>query len=539
VDITLSEAFTFFLSARQRNFYARIISALIRQEAPGYGTVGVGISKDGRFVFYYDPAFIATLSLPKFLLILEHEVYHLVLGHIPRFLDLMSALQSEEEKRRFRAVMNVACDCAGNELMRSEKDFDKIYGQWFYQSETNPHGFLIPEKFHMERNQPFEIYQFTMLGQLQKATQDLGDVGEMTTYSVPIDPDADGQPEPQEGEDEAQGSGGSPEDGQDEEQPGEGQGDGQGQGEGEDEQDGSSGGQGDQEGDQGQQPGQGSGQGQGQPQPGQGGGQGQSQEQGPVAVLERYFNGQTGGAHGFWEEHLKDKNPDELQGLAERLRHEAKSFIRKAVHDHVKSRGTIPAGMKELIEKFLATPTIPWPQLLRSVCVRTRQTKVSRGMARPSRRMHGIHGVLPFPGRARDNRFTIWYALDTSGSMSTDDLIMGLAEVLNLVRTESDVTVVVMYCDAHLHVMYDVESTDDVDFNVVGRGGTDFNPPFIKLREMMHTDKAPDVLIYATDGYAPAPAPENRVPIPVIWLITPDGVEPSPDYGIHIRMEPF
>lgn len=524
MDITLSEAFTYFLSARQRNFYARIISALIRREAPGLGTVAVGISKDGKFVFYYDSDFVASLSLPKFLLILEHEVYHLLLGHIPRFLDLMSALQSDEEKRRFRAVMNVACDCAGNELMRSEKDFDDNYGQWFYQSEDNPQGFLIPEKFHLERNQPFEIYQFQLLSQLNKAVQDLGEGLEMTTYSVPINPDAGGQP--QRGDDEGEGQGGGQGEDDDQKQPQDGQGGAGGQGKDEDDQDGQGGGEGQ---DKPQEGGQSSDQG--------GGGQGEAQ--GPVAILERYFNGQAGGSHQFWEQNLQDKTPEELQGLAERLRHEAKGIVRKAVNDHVKSRGTIPAGMQELIEQFLATPTIPWPQLLRSLCMRTRQTKLSRGMARPSRRMHGIHGVLPFPGRARDNRFTIWYALDTSGSMSHDDLAMGLTEILNIISTEPDVTLMVMYCDAHLHVTYDVESIHDVDFKVVGRGGTDFNPPFIKLREMMHTDKAPDVLVYATDGYAPAPDPENRVPIPVIWLITPDGTEPSPDYGIHIRMEPF
>jgi len=151
--------------------------------------------------------------------------------------------------------------------------------------------------------------------------------------------------------------------------------------------------------------------------------------------------------------------------------------------------------------------------------------------------MFGIKGVLPFPGRARDNRFTIWYALDTSGSMSHDDLARGLAESINIVKTEPDVKLMVLYCDAELHVTYDVKSVSDVDFNVVGRGGTDFNPPFIKLREMMHTDKAPDVLCFTTDGYAPAPEPENRVPIPVIWLLTPQGAEPSPDYGIHLHME--
>ena len=123
--------------------------------------------------------------------------------------------------------------------------------------------------------------------------------------------------------------------------------------------------------------------------------------------------------------------------------------------------------------------------------------------------------------------------------MSTDDLMMALRELLNIVKTESDVKLMVMYCDAALHVTYKVKSESDVDFQIKGRGGTDFNPPFIKVRELLKGDNAPDILIYATDGYAPAPSPDNRVPIPVVWLVTPDGTLPSEDYGIHIRMEPF
>jgi len=484
VDITLTEAFTFFLSARQKNFYARVISALIRQEVPNLGTVGVGISEDGRFVFYYDPAFVATLNIPKFLLILEHEVYHLILAHIPRAMDLMSTVQSTEEEERYDAAMPIAWDCAVNELMRAEEGFDQAYGRWFYKSEENPHAFLIPETFYMDRNQPFEVYQFALLSRMQEDEEESG----ATTYSVPVDAAANGS--------EANGGSGGDEGGEA----------------------GDEGSGGDEGGEAG----------------GEAGG-----GKGATAVLKRIFQDHAGDAHKFWDANLKNKSSEELQGLAERLRHDAKSLVQKAIHDHDKSRGTIPGAMQELIDALLVVPTIPWPQVLRSVCMRTRQTKVSRGMSRPSRRMHGVHGVLPFPGRARDNKFTLWYVLDTSGSMHKADLAMGLAELINITRSEPEVSIAVMYCDAHLHVTYDVKRVSDVDFNVVGRGGTNFNPPFIKLREMMHTDKAPDAIVYCTDGYAPAPAPENRVPIPVIWLITPRGVEPSPDYGIHIRMEPF
>jgi predicted metal-dependent peptidase len=195
--------------------------------------------------------------------------------------------------------------------------------------------------------------------------------------------------------------------------------------------------------------------------------------------------------------------------------------------------------MKELIEAMLRPPTVPWPELLRNFCVKTRQTKIGRGMSRPNRRMHGIPGVLPFPGRARDRKFTIYFALDTSGSMSSEDCKMGLTELCHLAKADQDITIMAMYCDTRIGKLYKVESVDDVDWEIVGRGGTDFNEPFIKIQQLLRSDKAGDILVYVTDGYAPDPAPENRVPIPVVWLITPDGTIPSPNYGVHIKMEPF
>lgn len=483
MNVTLSEAFTYLLSVKQRNFYARIISALIRKEVPGLGTMAVGATSDGKLCFCYDPEFVSKIHMQELVLICEHEIYHLILDHIPRYLDLISALQTDEERRRFQAVMNIAADCAANEMMRSEKDFDKKYGKWFLPRAFSaaqaqdpsqppdpsqkpvyePKGAIIPETLDLPRRQPYEVYQFKLLKKLRKTSKKLNETYKLDLYTLPL--------------------------------PG-----------------------GNQEGDK----------------KNQGGGN-QS-----VAILEAYFDAMTGNAHQLWNEAAESKNPEELQGLADRIRQDTKNTVREAVNEHVKSRGVIPSGIKELIDKLLAPPVVPWPKLLRDVCVRTQQTKIERGMARPSRRCYGVPGRLPFPGRARDNKFTIGFALDTSGSMQKEELSRGLGELLNIVRTEPDSTLWVMYCDADIHEVYEVNSVEDIKFEVSGRGGTEFDPVFIKVRDMLKTsDRAVDILVYATDGYAPAPRPENRIPIPVVWLVTPGGRIPSEDYGIHIVMEPY
>lgn len=459
---TLSDTFTYLVSAQQRNFYARLISSMVRVQKPGLGTMAVGIDKVGKFILFFDPEFIKNSSFYQLVMVCQHEVLHLLLGHIPRFLNVLSGLTDALEQAKFRSVMNVATDCAANELIRATPKFkDQPEYPYFMGCQENDfRGALLPDEFQLPVDESMELYLYTLLSKIEDHIDTAPDGSKLHTLAVPHE-------------------------------------------------------------DQGRGP-------QGEITKGQTG----------MVSLDRIFENRTGNPHKTWEEALEGLSPEELQGIAEKVKQETRNIIRQAVSS-IKDRGTVPGEVRDLIESWLRPPTIPWPEVLRALCQRTRQTKVGRGMARPSRRSHGIPGILPFPGRARDRKFTIAYALDTSGSMSTDDLQLALGELLGIACADSDVSITVMYCDSRLHITYDVKSPGDVDWGVVGRGGTDFNPPFLKIQELMHTDKAPDIFIYATDGFAPAPAPENRITIPVVWLLTPDGVVPSPDYGIHIRMEPF
>lgn len=138
------------------------------------------------------------------------------------------------------------------------------------------------------------------------------------------------------------------------------------------------------------------------------------------------------------------------------------------------------------------------------------------------RRLSQLKRIPPFPGIRHSNKFTIVYAVDTSGSMSSDDLKLGLSELQHIQKSDSEVRIVVMQADAQVAHEYEINATDEIDFKIYGRGGTDFEPVFERVQELLHSsEKAPDILIYATDGYAPPPS--IKLPIPVVWLITPTG----------------
>ena len=113
--------------------------------------------------------------------------------------------------------------------------------------------------------------------------------------------------------------------------------------------------------------------------------------------------------------------------------------------------------------------------------------------------------------------------IDTSGSL-TDDLFALISSELARMSKDFDVTVV--ECDAKIHEVYKCRPINSVQ----GRGGTDLRPPFEKGFLRQHR---PDLLVYFTDGYGPAPDDKPR--IPVIWCLTPDGKQPA-EWGRVIRM---
>ena len=438
----LGDVIMYWLQPQFRSLAASVIEALHRVNVPGFGTMGVGVSKEGRMCLFYDEDMVSKMPLQELLLTFTHELIHILNDHIPRCVELMSTLRTKKEKARFKAVQNIAADLATNEVMRLEPGFDDKYKDWFFGSDkTDGRLFLTPETYKMPRAQPYEVYQFGLLQQL----------------------------------DQRSGGGGGSE----------------------------------------------------------GGGCGSEQE-----LRDQFTDSRGGDPHAHWRKFIKGRTSEELVSMAEELRHQARDTVEKALAQHEKARGVTPAYLKERIEAFLKPPVIPWPVLLRRMCIRTKQRKSARGMQRPNRRLHEIDDILPYPGKKYDNKFTIVFTIDTSGSMSHDDLKLAMEELLSLATSESDVYIWVMQCDSKVAYVKPAESVSDIDFDMVGRGGTDFDPVFVKTKELLKTSmQKPDVLVYATDGYAPEPKPEVRVPIPVVWLITPGGKMPSPGYGLHLPME--
>ena len=120
-------------------------------------------------------------------------------------------------------------------------------------------------------------------------------------------------------------------------------------------------------------------------------------------------------------------------------------------------------------------------------------------------------------------RIHVMYAIDTSGSMSDEDVAEGLSQIKHIVSDYANWTVQFITCDVGVETVgvYHSENGDEFgDFcTEFGRGGgTDMNPIIEHANEV---DDPPDVVVIHTDGYLTQQISDSD--IPVIVVVTESG----------------
>lgn len=181
--------------------------------------------------------------------------------------------------------------------------------------------------------------------------------------------------------------------------------------------------------------------------------------------------------------------------------------------------GLLPGMVRASVEELIADlePTVDWRRTMRIFQNSARRTRIKNTMRRPSKR----YGT--FPGtKVRPNQDLV-VAVDTSGSISNDDLADFFAEVKGIWRQGADLTVV--ECDQAVQHVWQYTGGGPPEV-VHGRTGTAFDPVFAWVRDR---GRRPDGVIYLTDGYARTP--ELNPGCPVLWVITPDGDAENLGFG--------
>lgn len=220
--------------------------------------------------------------------------------------------------------------------------------------------------------------------------------------------------------------------------------------------------------------------------------------------------------HSGWD----NADKDEADGNEEVVR----QAVRQAMNRAESKGGTMAGYMNgELIDKLrelTREKTVPFERIFRRFV--GSHTKMSRRptMAKISRRRK-----VP-PGLTRDRALRILWAQDDSGSVPVEARALCRGELWNANRDENTT---ILFQRFTYGLSGPLLNLDEVPFEKVmhqANGGTDFQAVCDQADEL-----GVDLLIIATDGYAPTP---RKPRTPVGWVLTNCGQEHP--WGMTIRL---
>ena len=232
----------------------------------------------------------------------------------------------------------------------------------------------------------------------------------------------------------------------------------------------------------------------------------EAKEDGTCPSLEnllKQMDGTTQYDHMTWDEF------DELSEADKRLiEKQVEHQLRETNDTTIKRHGHIPGELADILERILnpEPPSFPWKQYLRRFVGNS-----SISYTKKLRRKYNKRYVEN-PGLKIKFKNHICVGVDTSGSVSNDELKEFMNELCHMHKTGHQITVV--QCDTQINSIEVFNPKKDWD--IKGRGGTDFQPVVDHYNEKgVYT-----ALIYLTDGeaYTPENCPKNA-----LWVHSSSG----------------
>jgi predicted metal-dependent peptidase len=206
---------------------------------------------------------------------------------------------------------------------------------------------------------------------------------------------------------------------------------------------------------------------------------------------------------------------------------EIQSDVMRAAQQATHMRGTVPSDIEDYLGELMK-PTLKFTDIVRSACLKKCQDAgLKNDWKRFRRRYLPYKMYLP----KRHTHKPRWLAMiDTSGSMSQDDLTYGISQ-LKVLGNHTEGFIVP--CDANVDwgSVTSVKNLDDLKrTKIVGRGGTVFDDFFREFPE--HLGLEFDCVVIITDGDCGDVPVKLRPPLDVVWVITrKDRAEFKPTFG--------
>lgn len=176
-----------------------------------------------------------------------------------------------------------------------------------------------------------------------------------------------------------------------------------------------------------------------------------------------------------------------------------------------KMQGKLPAFVEQMVQEIKDTK-IDWPSALRRFFEQCAAEDYSWKM--PNKRY--IAAGLYMPSLKSERMGPVVLLWDTSGSMDDQEnraIIAG--ECKSIIEEVKPEKTYVIYTDTEVHRVDEFEPDDEIKFNPIGGGGTNFKKAFERIKQ---EGWQPACFIGITDLYATLP--EEAPEYPVIWACT-------------------
>lgn len=221
-----------------------------------------------------------------------------------------------------------------------------------------------------------------------------------------------------------------------------------------------------------------------------------------------------------------------------KLTEEERKQIRDELRDAVMAAaaasgaGNLPGGVKRMI-KDLTEPVMNWRELLQQQIESTIKSDFT--WARPSRRSWHMDAIMP--GMKPGQQIDVVIGIDTSGSITDNDLKIFLSEIKGIMETyeEYRIHVVGWDTDTHNSEVFTSDNLEDISsFVPGGGGGTD---PHCVWKWLIDNNIEPKKLIMFTDycffGWSPQ---EVEQYCDTVWIIK-GNPNAEPEFGVWAHYE--
>ena len=225
---------------------------------------------------------------------------------------------------------------------------------------------------------------------------------------------------------------------------------------------------------------------------------GNSNNSGLQSLLDQ-MDGNSRYCHKEWEE-VTNLSEAEKKLVQKQYEHQMKTTAEEIKKKH----GTIPGELAEIIEKLftMEPPKFNWKAFLKRFINNSSKVYTKKLRRKFNKRYAGN------PGLKLKRKNHVLVGVDTSGSVSTDELKEFMNEICHMHKTGNQITV----------AQFDTELTSVEEFNpkqdweIKGRGGTCFQP----VTDHYNDPKTKySGFICLTDGEAPSP---ENCPKNALWV---------------------